>query len=327
MRNDIIRYPNEISLDTGILRNIVLTQKAEIINDLSKDSRNTRVNQTNLSKICVPIIIKENVFAIINCESPSKDFFSKQHLITLTAIASICAIKVENLKANRKLKKSNEKLQQINFGLTVLKLKTFNSFMNSHFVFNTLNSIQSLITSENKLRALRYLSFFSKLIRFCLKSLEKEKVSLVSEVEMLNWYLNLQKLRYNNRFDFSIQIDGDSTDPKAEIPSYIFQIFLENVIEQVIYNQYKNYFIKIFFRVNKKIIVADISYNYDKDSPKNKQIPEYRVGMLKWEDQVRTLNSTKNYNIKKKITYRQKGDTTYGSILLKLPNLNFYEQS
>jgi LytS/YehU family sensor histidine kinase len=203
-----------------------------------------------------------------------------------------------------------------------LQLKAFSAQMNPHFVFNALSSVQYFITSGDKKASLYYLSVFSKLIRFYLKNIDRETVLLIEEREMLNSYLTLQKLRYKNQFNYSIVQDQSSDYTKATIPSFILQTLFENTIEHAIYNQYKNYEIEIAFNTSPKNVVVTIVFNYEESLGKITQyIPDYRKQLIKWQDQIRQLNSCKNYSIKKKITFNENCDGKGGTITLSLPNL------
>lgn len=203
-----------------------------------------------------------------------------------------------------------------------LKLKAFNSQMNPHFVFNALNAIQYFITSENKRLALEYFSVFSKLIRFYLKHIEKETVHLKDEITMLRCYLKLQKLRYNNQFEYEITIEEKSKNIEARIPSFVLHSLFENIIEHTIFNQYKNYTIKVFFKICEKNVCVDIVQHYTEDKAhKIEYTPKYREGMVQWQEQIILLNKIKKYNITKKVHISNTPEHNKGEILLTLPNL------
>ncbi len=203
-----------------------------------------------------------------------------------------------------------------------LQLKAFSAQMNPHFVFNALAAVQYYITSGDKKASLFYLSIFSKLIRFYLKHLNKETVTLVEEKEMLNAYLTLQKLRYNNQFDYRIIQDSEIESSEAIIPSFILQTFFENMVEHAIYNKYENYHIEITFQTKPKNVIVSVVFQYDEDLEEKEQyIPDYRKQLIKWQDQIRQLNTCKNYNIKKKITFNKNCNGKGGEITLNLPNL------
>ena len=192
--------PVQILVGKGISGHVAKTGIPEIVNDTSKDSRYIEDDDLRLSEICVPIAHENTVYGVIDCEHPNKGFFTNHHLRMLSAVASICAIKIKSVRANKALLHEQQRLFKIKEEMLELKLKALNSQMNPHFVFNALNAIQYFITSGKRKLALEYLSMFSKLVRYYLKHLEKDVVALKSEVEMLHWYLNLQKLRYDDKF-------------------------------------------------------------------------------------------------------------------------------
>lgn len=102
--------------------------------------------------------------------------------------------------------------------------------INPHFIFNSLGSIQHLITSDNKLSALKYLSKFSKFTRKVLETSSEQAILLSEEISILKDYLELESLRFKNLFKYSIKV-SESLDPGAiEIPILVVQPFVENAI-------------------------------------------------------------------------------------------------
>lgn len=130
-----------------------------------------------------------------------------------------------------KQKQENEKLGFKN-RLLFLEQQSLNASMNRHFIFNSLNSIQYFINSSNKLAANKYLTSFAKLIRKNLDSSQANNfiVTLKEEIERIELYLSLEKMRFEGKFDYNLSID-DTIDPESiEIPSMILQPFVENSI-------------------------------------------------------------------------------------------------
>lgn len=113
----------------------------------------------------------------------------------------------------------------------ILEQTLLRSQMNPHFVFNALIAIQSFILKNNPKEAGRYLSKFAKLIRLFLQNTRAEYIKLSVELETLSHYLEMQKLRFNDAFDYEIscveQIDPDL----ISIPPMMAQPFIENAIE------------------------------------------------------------------------------------------------
>lgn len=317
-----IYNPVTIHLGKGISGTVAQSGIAEIVEDTSRDPRYIIDDKQRLSEIAVPISNNEEIFGVIDCEHPDRNYFTIQHLRMLQAFATLSAIKVSELRTQMKVKQEQDKLLQVRSEMVDLKLKAFQSHMNPHFIFNALNAIQYFITSENKKDSVVYLSVFSKLIRFYLKHIENDTVHLADEIEMLKGYLKLQKLRYQNKFDFAIRVDSGSKIKEAIIPSFILQTLFENSIEHAIYNQYENYTVDIVFKPTVYKVIVEINFNYKVIGNKGvKYTPDYRAQMIKWQDQIRLLNDFKNYKIEKKVSFNKNTTLRGGNIKLSLPNL------
>ena len=109
------------------------------------------------------------------------------------------------------------------------ELRALKAQMNPHFIFNAMNSIQSLILKENKHEAYTYLTKFASLLRENLNISEKSFVSFDEEISLLKKYLELEKLRFRN--DFEYEIFGEEEIDDIKIPSMIIQPFVENAIK------------------------------------------------------------------------------------------------
>lgn len=102
--------------------------------------------------------------------------------------------------------------------------------MNPHFVFNALGSIQHLILQNNRGAALNYLSKFGKLTRNVLESSRDAIVSLTEEIDLLRSYLELEALRFDKVFAYSIEVDESLETDIIEVPLMLLQPFAENAI-------------------------------------------------------------------------------------------------
>ncbi|EDM34963.1 two-component signal transduction histidine kinase [Pedobacter sp. BAL39] len=109
-----------------------------------------------------------------------------------------------------------------------LEIKAIRSQMNPHFMFNALNSIQSLINNHQYKEANIYLEKFSLLMRRVLNNSEQTFVSLSDEIEAVTLYAELEKLRFD--FVFNITLDDDLNTDLIEIPGMIIQPLVENAI-------------------------------------------------------------------------------------------------
>lgn len=111
-----------------------------------------------------------------------------------------------------------------------LQTQILRSQMNPHFIFNCLNSIENFIMQNNKRQASDYLNKFSQLIRSILDSSRNEMVPLVKDMETLQLYVELEQLRFNNKFRFSVYIDPALAGGDYQVPSLLVQPFVENAI-------------------------------------------------------------------------------------------------
>lgn len=134
----------------------------------------------------------------------------------------------------------------------LLKQKLLVSQMNPHFIFNSLNAIQNYIFKQDSLKAGTYLNQFSELIRMILDFSRKDYISVESEYKLLNNYLELQKLRFENKFDYSIAIDEKIDQAHILIPPMLAQPFIENSIEHGIFHKesHGRVDVRLFFESN-----------------------------------------------------------------------------
>ncbi len=113
----------------------------------------------------------------------------------------------------------------------LLEQKLLRSQMNPHFIFNTLSSIQSSLLNENPVKSVKYLSRFAKLIRQNFDFVQQRTISLEDEIDALKNYLDTQKMRFQEKFDYVINIAPDIDTYQTKIPPLLLQPFVENAIE------------------------------------------------------------------------------------------------
>jgi LytS/YehU family sensor histidine kinase len=102
--------------------------------------------------------------------------------------------------------------------------------MNPHFIFNSLNSINSFIIDNKTHLASDYLTKFSRLIRLILDNSRSEIISLEKELEAMKLYTLMESIRFNNKFKYKIQIDENISTENIKIPPMTIQPYVENAI-------------------------------------------------------------------------------------------------
>ncbi len=110
------------------------------------------------------------------------------------------------------------------------ELKALRSQMNPHFIFNSLNSIQHFIMSNDETSASKYLNTFAKLIRTILNNSERATASIREELDSLKLYLELETLRFENKFEYEIRVGEGLDIDYHEVPTMLIQPFAENAI-------------------------------------------------------------------------------------------------
>lgn len=114
--------------------------------------------------------------------------------------------------------------------MLALEQQSLNSSMNRHFIFNALNSIQYYINRKDRIAANKYLSAFAKLIRKNLDSSQTNVTSLREEIERLELYLQLEHMRFRDKFDYRIEVQEGIDQDSVKVPAMLLQPFLENSI-------------------------------------------------------------------------------------------------
>ena len=133
--------------------------------------------------------------------------------------------------------------------------------MNPHFVFNAMSVIQSYIFENDTVNSSKFLVNFSRLMRLILENSPKEFIPIGTEVEILNKYLEMQKLRFQDRFQFEINTNEILYDENALIPPMITQPFIENAIEHGQLHTIEGGFIKVSFTKENGMLVISIIDN------------------------------------------------------------------
>ena len=111
-----------------------------------------------------------------------------------------------------------------------LEARALRAQMNPHFIFNCLNSIKSLIQDGNLDKSVTYLTTFSKLIRTLFQNADKKEISLYDEMETCRLYLQLEAMRFDTKFSYTMHIDETIDLKSIQIPALLIQPFIENAI-------------------------------------------------------------------------------------------------
>jgi ligand-binding sensor domain-containing protein len=137
-----------------------------------------------------------------------------------------------NQKFRRQLEQFQKEKQLAEFKqkTTELEMQALRAQMNPHFIFNSLNSITVFIMENDKAKAAQYLTKFSRLVRLILQNSLSPLISLENELEALRLYLELEALRFNHHFEYTLDAAEDLNISILKVPPLIIQPYVENAI-------------------------------------------------------------------------------------------------
>jgi LytS/YehU family sensor histidine kinase len=143
------------------------------------------------------------------------------------------------------------------------EIKTLKYQINPHFIFNSLNSISSL-TISNPSQAQEMTIKLSSFLRNTLSKNEKQKSKLGEEINNAKLYLDIEKVRFTDKFEFVEKIKEECKE--LEVPSMILQPLFENAIKHGVYESLDKVTIKLLCGMEKEYFKITVENNYDSDS-------------------------------------------------------------
>lgn len=218
-------------------------------------------------------------------------------LFVTTVIMAIFRFRLRQIRR----KQAMEFEQQVEISKS--ELKALRAQMNPHFVFNSLNSIQHYILNSKGEEAVKYLGKFARLIRTILNNSEKPTVTINEDMDAVKLYLELEKMRFDNKFSYSISIDPNIDPDYDEIPPMLLQPYLENAILHGINPKEGTGHISITIEIRHQFIkctVIDNGIGREKAKEMENLVPQGKhksLGMKITQDRVRILNRMYNSHL------------------------------
>ncbi|MGA0555829.1 histidine kinase [Larkinella sp. VNQ87] len=225
-----IFQPIEIPVGKGIVGSVAQTGQPELIADTSQDARYIRDDDMRYSEITVPIVLEGEVVGIIDAEHPEKNFFKPRHLHILTSIARLCAQKIRRVQIEQAYRQTERQLLENNKRIAEAKLMALRMQMNPHFVFNSLNAINKFVLQNDVDEASLYLNKFSRLMRQIIVNTQTEWVPLRHELKAIETYVELERLRSDNSFDFTLTVGRTLSQDTVQVPPLLIHPYVENAI-------------------------------------------------------------------------------------------------
>jgi tetratricopeptide (TPR) repeat protein len=188
-------------------------QLVEMRTRYETDNKEKEIEQLSQQNQIQKLELKNNWYLIVG-------------LIGFAVLIMVISILISN---RNKLRNNAQKME--------VEQKLFRSQMNPHFIFNSLIAIQNYVYKHQPAEVAGYISSFAKLMRMILDNSRNEYVTVEKELKTLTYYLELQQLRFQDKFDFKINVDPLIETESISIPPMLSQPFIENAIEHGIMNK------------------------------------------------------------------------------------------
>lgn len=203
--------------------------------------------------------------------------------------------------------------------------KLLRTQMNPHFIFNSLASIESFIYEHEPKTAGVYLSKFSRLMRLILENSASEYISLDKEIELLNYYLALQKMRLDDQLDYSFHVQDNISKEEIMMPPMLLQPFIENAIEHGFRGSGNRGEISIRFEVvqeSLQVTIEDNGIGINRSESSKEIDKEHKSMALKiTQERLQLLNKSKRKKLTFSIEDKQNTDSalTGTRVLFTIP--------
>lgn len=223
-RDFLGKLPDLVSKDRSLVDNKILEDTEQRISQLEQEK-----------KLKDELIRKKNIF-------------NYSLIVALVVLSALIFFIFRTLK---KVKIKNKKIA----------LQSLRREMNPHFIFNSLNSVNQFIATNNELEANQYLTKFSKLMRGVMENSAEDFIPFQQELDLLQNYLALEKTRFADKFDYEIFVDENLNQQNLQIPGMMVQPFLENAIWHGLRYRTEKGFLKLSFEKENQYLKISIEDN------------------------------------------------------------------
>lgn len=262
--------------------------------------------------------VQEEKILQLEKERALKDeLITKKNTFNYVLIIAIILILISLIfiaKSLYSIKKKNKKIA----------LQSLRREMNPHFIFNSLNSVNQFIAQNNELEANKYLSSYSKLMRNVMENSNKDFISLSTEIDQMTEYLDLEYMRFHDKFNYKIDIDTSLDTDSIFIPNMLIQPQLENAIWHGLrYKEDNNGLLTLTVKPkenNLSIVIQDngIGLTKSRELKTKHQKEHHSRGLTNTQERISLLNSLYNTNISINITEKE-GNESGVIVVLQFP--------
>ncbi|PRB01313.1 histidine kinase [Chryseobacterium sp. MYb7] len=257
-RDFLGKLPNLVSKDRSLVDNKILEDTEQRISQLEKEKG-----------LKDELLRKKNVF----------------NYTLIGALILLTGLIIFIFRTLKKVQTKNKKIA----------LQSLRREMNPHFIFNSLNSVNHFIATNNELEANQYLTKFSKLMRGVMENSTEDFIPFQQELDLLQNYLALEKTRFADKFDYEIEVDENLNMQNLQVPGMLLQPFLENAVWHGLRYRADKGFLKLSFEKNEshlKILIEDNGIGIEESKKQKTQHQKTREGrgMKNTLERIQLLN-------------------------------------
>jgi len=297
-------------------------------NSWSRPSSSSHVTFLNLSPGHYKFMVKPvNIYGEISAEAASAEIYIRPafwqtwwfNLILILAVSVLLYFiirrRISNIRYESALKNK----------ITETEMMALRAQMNPHFIFNCMNIIDGLITSDRKQEAQDFLQKFSKLIRLVLENSQHQQVPIQQDLQALHLYIELEAIRSNYHFKYGFDIDEELIEDNYKIPPLLLQPYIENAIVHGLRNK-ETGDCKLFVRLKKEnnkivAIIEDNGIGRKKamDLNEGNKKPYQSLGMKVTAKRIDLLRMMNQNTVSIEIADMQHGGDTGTVVTIILP--------
>lgn len=169
-------------------------------------------------------------------------------IVTIIVVLMVLDIRIRGVKRQEEQKNKNQQR------MALLKMEALQSQMNPHFIFNALNSLQCSVLENDTEKSLHFIGLFSKLMRSTLDNASRHLISLKEELDYLNNYIEVEKMRFSDGFEYVISVAENIETDSLYLPPMLLQPHIENSIKYAFTSSSIGYIIINFSKVDNNLI-------------------------------------------------------------------------
>lgn len=230
---------------------------------VSVDSSN---NAQTVAEIEAKYRNTEQALQIEQLSTQKLDAENKAQRLTLYTIVSVAiliafgaAIGLVWMRRNQREKMERSML---NTRIAEAKMFALRAQMNPHFIFNCINTAQHFVMNNQQQQAYEYLSNFAQLLRLVMENSAKTFIPLEDELQQLKLYMELEAIRFNHKFNYTLKLDSELGNGVFEIPGMLIQPIVENAIGHGLINRNDDKgTLLLQFRLKDDSIICEITDN------------------------------------------------------------------